>query len=110
MNLKQKNAVANVIVSGIIGIGVPLLMAYAVIVEGFVLMHMWDWFLSEPFGLPRLGLFHAAGISGIVGLMAHQFRSEGTGKDTKREFGYLLLNPWARFLVAWLVYKAMVSL
>lgn len=109
MNLKQKNAVANVLVAGIIGFGVPLLMAYAVIVEGFVLMHMWDWFLSEPFGLPRLGLFHAAGISGIVGLMAHQFQSRKSD-DWKKALVHILLNPWARFLIAWFVYKAMVSL
>ena len=109
MNLSTKNTIANVIVAGIASVAFPLILAYTVLAEGFALMHMWDWFLSEPFGLPRLGILHAAGISGIVGLMAHQFNYIGE-KSQKQHWTHIALNPWIRLGVAWVLHTAMVSL
>lgn len=109
MNYATKNQVANVIVAGIVALAVPLIIAYGCLAEGFALMHMWDWFLSEPFGFPRLGMLHAAGISLLVGLVSHQFNHIGDGAHRQMWF-HVAFNPWIRLTIAWIVYKAMVSL
>lgn len=109
MNYATKNQVANVIVAGIVALAVPLIIAYGILAEGFALMHMWDWFLSEPFGLPRLGILHAAGISGIVGLMSHQFNYIGDNSQ-KQHWVHIAIDPWIRLGAAWCIHMAMVSL
>lgn len=88
---------------------VPVFLAYAVLADGFALMLMWDWFLSQPFGIPRLSMLHAAGISAIIGLVSHQF-NDVADSSWKKHTIHIVFNPWFRLVVAWVVYKAMVSL
>lgn len=109
MKLSTKNAIASTIGTGIGAAFALLVVVYGILAEGFALMYMWDWFLSEPFGLPRLGILHAAGISGIVGLMAHQFNYIGD-KSQKQHWTHIAINPWIRLGTAWCIHTAMVSL
>lgn len=93
------------------GVSVSSILAYSVVSEGFALMCMWDWFLSEPFGIVRIGMWHAAGIAGIIGLVSHQFRSVGKDSGTSKAFMvHTLLDPWARLATAWTIHTVMVSL
>lgn len=46
----------------------PLLAAAAIMIDGYVVMHLWRWFLV-PLGLPAITYLHAAGISMLVDYM-----------------------------------------
>lgn len=47
---------------------VPVLTFVSVIIGGFVVQALWEWFIS-PLGLPNIGMLHAAGIAGLFHFM-----------------------------------------
>lgn len=49
-------------------IALPLLAVAAVMIDGYVVMNLWRWFLV-PLSLPAISYLHAAGISMLVEYM-----------------------------------------
>lgn len=82
--------------------GIPLWLA----MEGFVLVYLVRWFLV-PLGFPELSLWQAAGISLIVGFMAHQPQAHSI-KASHRLF-HTITKPTLTLLFGWFVHL-MVSL
>lgn len=78
-----------------------LLLLPMVLLEGWVLTKLWVWFVVPLFGLPALGVWSAAGIALVVGLLTHQ---DPDCESPKRDFD----QSTARFIA--MLYKPLAWL
>lgn len=88
------------------GLLILLLTLPAVAWEGFVLSILWRWFLV-PLGVAPVGVWAAAGIALVVGVLTHQTPSEPPEGDP--DFAWWLtkatLIPAWCLLVGWLIHS-----
>ena len=72
-----------------------LLLAFMATYEGFVLVKLWQWFVTETFGIRALTIPQAIGISAVAGLLsvttACEVKTEY--RDNAARWRYLLLRP-----------------
>lgn len=77
------------------------------VVEGFVLMKLWAWFIIPTFGLPALSIPVAIGICLIGGFLTRQ-QLEQQGGDALDEsvklFGHGFFNAGLILFVGWIVH------
>lgn len=59
-------------------IGGILLLGVLVMWRAFALTYLWTWFIV-PFGLPEIGLWHAAGISTIISYLTYEGAKQEDG-------------------------------
>ena len=64
-----------------VAVFVSIVVALMMVINGFVLMNYWGWFVVPFFGVPAMGLWQAAGISMMVHFMTHK-GARAAGKDT----------------------------
>lgn len=53
-----------------LGVGVALGIALAVIIRGYVLSVLWEWFIAPTFGLPVLSVPLAIALAMVVAMLA----------------------------------------
>lgn len=91
---------------GAIGIVVLLgvLMIPAYLLNGFVLMKLWQWFLV-PLGLPVIGLAHCIGIAIIINFLTMHYQKSPKESDDGgwNAFAHLYLNPLFVLFIGWIV-------
>lgn len=51
-------------------------LVVAAIVRGFVIVKMWEWFISGPLDMPRISIPVAIGISFLVGMFINGRRED----------------------------------
>lgn len=80
------------------------------LLEGWVLVHLWTWFITSSFhNAPALTLAPAIGIIIIVNFLTQQF----VQTDTKKEgyllsaFNFALLRPFAILAIGYVVHSFM---
>lgn len=92
---KMGEEIAREIAHGIakkIAIGIALLFGFAffVVVGGFVVQWLWNWLVTDLFGLRRVTIWEALGLLALSRIMFGSFGSGGGGrrhhKHHKREW------------------------
>lgn len=84
----------------------PVIIALNALVDGFVMMKLWVWYVAEPFKLPGISIALGAGLSLIAAHLTHQNidqNSEDPWKVASRTLGTLVLRPGFIFFVGWIV-------
>lgn len=88
-------------------IAIPLIVAVGSILNGYVLSVLWTWFVVPTFGLPKLSIPVAIGISLVVSYLTHQ-RSDSSDDDKDnlllKWVARLVLNPLVALLFGWIVH------
>lgn len=85
----------NVGALSVVVLGVFLLLAIAVALNGFMLSFMWEWFVV-PLGVPSIGIAQAIGIAIIVSVLTYQGgdssadAEDGLNKILGRLFGKIV--------------------
>lgn len=107
----KKSSEASIILFA--GIGVSLIfllvLAYGIVVSGWVLTVLWGWFVVPVFKIPALSLPVAIGISGMIRLLTYtdtsdlQQKEQDSGERRGRLIGGLL-SPWFLLLLGWIVH------
>jgi hypothetical protein len=82
---------------------VPLVVAAAAMLDGFVIHLMWSWYMV-PLGVPAIGIAHAIGIDLLVSLTAHQTIpvKDGDKEFAQKQLIRMFTRPVIILLVAWI--------
>ena len=84
----------------------PVIIALNALVDGYVMMKLWAWYIAEPFKAPGISIALGLGFSLIVAHLAHQSHDEDHGdpwKAAERILGSLVLRPGLILLVGYIV-------
>lgn len=96
-------------------VGVPLLFLFGVLVTGFVVKEMWEWFVV-PLGVMPINLWHAAGFACLWSFMCPPVDlSELQKKDQEHQvaavvgkmIGYLVVRPLVVLLIGFIASRMM---
>lgn len=96
----------NVILLGLLAVlGIPALVAVSALLNGFVLMKLWTWFVVSTFALPRLTMPFAIGLALVVRFLS--FEPDAVKSEFKKPFSEqlitALLRPFMTLLFGWIV-------
>lgn len=86
------------IVVGFIG-----LLVVSSILNGFVLVKLWEWFLVTPFGFPKLSVPVAIGISIIAKYLTIQQIPKTDNKSTDT-YCFAIVYPLLTLCIGWVVH------
>lgn len=96
-NVKELGAV----LLGCFGAVVVVLGLYvvAVVVDGFVAMHLWRWFIAPLTGWPVLTVWQAAGLATVVGWLTFQMPRTTDQRTTAEKWWAIVEMLFTRPLV-----------
>ncbi len=82
-----------------------VLFVIGVLLEGFVLMNLWQWFIVR-LGVPAIGFFHAVGVALLCGFIAYQFYDFKKNEEVNlvEPVMYLFVRPLLTLIIGFLVY------
>ena len=88
---------------------VAVMAVYGCFVQGFVISHLWDWFIVPTFGLKPLLIREALGLGLVTSYLTYQIQSKpkspkGEIWDTTPDVLTTLLHPWMALLIGWIVH------
>jgi NADH:ubiquinone oxidoreductase subunit 6 (subunit J) len=88
--------------------GLPLILTASAIWSGYVLTHLWVWFVVPLFGLPALSLAGAIGVTLVVSFMTFQYQRNNKddmtpGRRFGEVIGWITLRPLLALTVGWVV-------
>lgn len=78
----------------------------ALTLRGFVLSQLWQWFLVEPFMLPKLSVMHSIGIAIFASNMSLKLPAK-EDSDHFKIIVTLFVTPLTSLAVAWAVKQLM---
>jgi hypothetical protein len=89
----------------------PLVFYVSFLFRGIVLSVGWGWFVAEPFALPEINIWHAAGLSCLIGSLTtgagiRKFQLSKDVLDPKADrmaIAELLLGPWFVLLFLYII-------
>lgn len=75
------------------------------ILDGFVLIKLWGWFIVPTFALPTLGLAAAIGIAMIIRYLTHEHKWDGekNKKNLGSQFAIAISYPILSLLLGYIV-------
>ena len=87
-----------------------LIFAAAMIVDGWALSIVWNWFIVDIFSAPALSIAEAIGISLVFGILTNHLQTSSDDTDDAlvkggRLLAKLFLTPVLFVLIAWVVYQ-----
>jgi len=112
MSKKDDSTFAKVVVALVLlaGFGTFLGVLYAVsaLINAFVLIKLWNWFVIPTFELAALSYPVAIGISLLVTFLTYQYhekpeKTENENKQIKHLFAVIFLRPVMVLFVGWCV-------
>lgn len=85
----------------------PVLIGLNALVDGFVMMKLWEWFIAPAFHVPTITMTLGLGFSLIASHLTHQ-RPRGKAEDDPWKVAQgvletLVIIPGVLLLVGWLV-------
>lgn len=90
--------------------GVLFILVGGMVVNGWALSVLWDWFMVPAFGLPHLAVSYAIGISVVIGLLTHQRQEQKkyenmdeAAKGLLEQGTYVVAKPLVAVLVGWII-------
>jgi hypothetical protein len=93
-------------------VAVPALLALASILNGWVLVWLWRWFIIPTFHLSDLSMAYAIGIALTITFLArqvehckHKDEDKGTGYQTVVALGEIVLRPLLALCIGWIVHQ-----
>jgi hypothetical protein len=88
---------------GILILAIPM-VASILMIDGFVLMKLWNWFIPATIiTLPHLGFGQAVGISVLIDYLT--FKPDlAREQDTKKTMGYAFFTPLMMLLIGYIVF------
>lgn len=114
MNNDNENKTTLVVLGCLsLSILVPIFMVLSLLVEGFVVMKLWGWFIV-PFGLPFIGYLHAAGIALLHKFVCPIVKNQPDKNTTiisaiQQMFGLAVIYPMFVLLVGWILHWLMLT-
>jgi hypothetical protein len=84
--------VANAISIALKAVGVFILIGLWVVASGFIARDYWNWFVA-PLGMPRIGLFHAFGLTLFVTFLRTDY-SKTAPRDEDEGFSIGPIIGW----------------
>lgn len=90
-------------------VSIPALLAISTILNGWVLVYLWLWFISPVFGLAELTLGQAIGLSMVVSFLSYQYIESQKSKDSDlfeslfTAFFISIFRPALVFSFGWLI-------
>lgn len=104
----NKTLAAVLVIFGAI-FALPIFMIASSALNGWVLMHLWEWFMVSIFHLPAITIWQAVGVSTTIGFLTHQMQ---TGKDP-RGFGTIIstaiLTQFLTLGFGWVIHTWMLK-
>ena len=105
--------IAGAVTSAIVGVGLLVIaLAPALLVYGYVLSHLWVWFIVPQFGLPALSLASAVGVSLVTGYMSsgqrngREIEKKLSGMDYFKNYcSYRIMLPFMLLGVGYIVQR-----
>jgi len=82
--------------------GIAAVCLVASVVDGFVAMHVWNWFMV-PIGVPAVRLVHAIGIGLVVCVLTNHLQPR-TLKNLGETFSAIFIGPFVVLGIAWVVH------
>lgn len=108
---------AKVFVFSAAGIGSLLVMAAlfcgGVVLEGWVITRLWEWFVVPQFGVAQISIAYAIGLSLVLSLLAYTpsvTRAPGEEASFSAGFGVTFVRPLLALLVGWVVHTYFIWL
>jgi hypothetical protein len=88
-------------------IAAPFFAIAGALVDGFVVAHLWRWFVVPTFALPPLAMWQAAGLGLLAGWLSYQSaqrKDDRSGLEMAVEVIYALtLRPLAYLAIGWVI-------
>jgi len=84
---------------------VVLMTASAVILDGWVLTYLWDWFIVNTFSLPSLGVAAAIGVAMTVKFITYHGPMPEEKNNPLKSFSVLYLRPLFALAGGWVIWK-----
>lgn len=78
-------------------------LAGMILLEAFTLKMLWSWFIANKFGLERISLAEAVGITLLTGVLTRHYRARPDNKDYKSLVLFSLAPVFVLF-VGWIVH------
>ena len=79
----------------------------AVIINAFILMKLWGWFIASTFSLDRLTLVQAIGLALIVNFLLAKYdpkaKKENTMEQWMKRFTFIIIYASITLLIGWFV-------
>lgn len=108
-NRKLAEKVVGGLAFGIVAVAFVSLFIIAIaIIDGYVLMKLWEWFVSPTFTLPLLSLPLAIGISMTAGFLCHvpdNRKIPGEQQSLDKTLTNVFLRPAFVLLVGYIVHS-----
>lgn len=82
--------------------------ALAIYVRGYVAMHLWQWFITDQFGVPAITIAHAIGIILTIRMATHtHVREEEDKRTTARKITeaiiVIVIAPFFTLLTGYII-------
>lgn len=77
-----------------------LVVTVSVLLKGYTLTVLWEWFVLNTFNLPPLNIPTAIGLALLVEFLTHQYIK---GEESKETFGYQVLEAFLKVLFKCLI-------
>lgn len=102
--MKKVTLDAETIFAGVLVIlGFAVWLPAAVILNGWAFQTLWAWFIAEPFGVARLGMAHAIGLSFLIAHACNR-TSDGDKKGLLVWLGKTLIGPPLVVGIGWIIH------
>ena len=99
----------NTIKEWIIAIVLAILLAvYCVVINAYVFMCIWEWFVSIPFGIDTIAYKTAFCICTMVGFLTSRWTHIPTEKLFKY-FSYIITSPLVTLSICYLVQRFYIN-
>lgn len=84
-----------------------VVLALAVLLEGYILSVMWGWFMAPVFSLPRLGIAPAIGIALVINFLTHQHVPSDKKVDLGEVLWRIFFTPFSALFIGYIVHSFM---
>lgn len=85
---------------------IPTMLVVSYIIRGFVLSHLWTWFIVPLFHVASLDIIHAIGLSMVVGYLTQSvsFAKQDDSTSAIARLVIILSGPFVTLLFGWIVH------
>lgn len=73
----------------------------ALLLQGFILKHLWNWFVVKTLNLPYLSILEAIGLTLIMALLTSQYVPIRGEEERSKQILYQFILPLILFVFGW---------
>lgn len=85
-------------------LGIPAMIFFSSLLNGWALSVLWRWFVSPVFEIRNLGIAEAIGLSLIVSYLTHQAQNKNREENSlANTLGLVIVRPLFSVLIGWCI-------